>query len=181
MNAAATGAVIERLCAQTIADVLATGLGRPDDVTTTLTAQMRYRGQGSEVAVPVAPGLLAAQDAILHLTTEFQAEYRALYRRILSGPIEIIAWSARSTLPITPAPKLALPPPVRADPTTAALVDLRSFVAAPAPVLLRAALVPDTPLPGPAVIIDTGTTVIIPPGWSATSTTSGHLMLRRAP
>jgi N-methylhydantoinase A/oxoprolinase/acetone carboxylase beta subunit len=179
MDAADTGAMDDRLCAQTVADVLATGSGTPDAVVTTITAQMRYRGQGADVTVPVEAGVLAAPDAIARLAAAFQAAYRTLYRRILSGPIEVMAWSARSALPVAPAPPLPRPAPDRGGAaTTAALVDLRTGAAAPAAVVRRGGLAPDTPLPGPAVIVDAGTTVIVPAGWSATPIASGHLLLR---
>jgi N-methylhydantoinase A/oxoprolinase/acetone carboxylase beta subunit len=175
MDVAATRQVVETLCEHTVADVLATGFGTREAVVTTLTAQMRYRGQGSDVSVPVDMGTLSAQQ----LATEFGEAYFRLYHRRLSGPIEITAWSARSALP----PEPEFPVPLAAGkgqprPAPTALVDLRSGVATPAPVLVRDELAVGTKLDGPAVIVDTGTTIIVPAGWSALASPSGHIILR---
>jgi N-methylhydantoinase A/oxoprolinase/acetone carboxylase beta subunit len=177
MDVAATRRVVETLCEHTVADVLATGFGTREAVITTLTAQMRYRGQGSDVAVAVDMGTLSVQQ----LAAEFGAAYFRLYRRRLSGPIEITAWSARSALPAER--EVAVPHSARqgqARKAPAALVDLRSGVAAPAPVLVRDALAVGAIVDGPAVIVDTGTTIIVPAGWSALPSPGGHIILRAA-
>jgi N-methylhydantoinase A/oxoprolinase/acetone carboxylase beta subunit len=166
LDPAVTGAVVERLIAQTVADVVAAaGKAAQPSVSSTLAAQMRYRGQGSELTVPIALADLAATDARERLAAAFAAAYRAMYRRTLGGAVEILAWSARSELPATdplgPPPD---PPQCDAD--------------GPAALHLREALAPGATIAGPALIVDTGTTIVVPARWTASVTAGGHLDLR---
>jgi 5-oxoprolinase (ATP-hydrolysing)/N-methylhydantoinase A len=161
MDVAATRAVVERLIGQTVADVLAANPAEAADITTSLTAQMRYRGQGSELAVAVDPADLAAEDAVARLERAFAASYRALYRRVLSGPVELLAWSARSEIPFRYADPPHKPRQSRGS-----------------GMLTRNEIAPDSVIPGPAVIADTGTTIVVPVGWSATAAQAGHMILR---
>jgi N-methylhydantoinase A/oxoprolinase/acetone carboxylase beta subunit len=46
-----------------------------------------------------------------------------------------------------------------------------------APVLDRAALVPGTPVPGPAIVRQEDTTTWVPPGWTARADDRGNLLL----
>ena len=131
--------------------------------------------------VAVEAGVLLGPDAGAHLAAAFGEAYFRLYHRRLSGPIEITAWSARSALPAEPA--IPVPVPTgdgEACAAPAALVDLRSGIAAAAPVLVRSQLAAGEVIGGPAVIVDTGTTIIVPAGWSALSSLGGHIILRAA-
>ena len=164
MDIAATAAVVRGLIGQTLADLRAAAGRAPTDAVTLLAAQMRYRGQGTELTVKLAPEDIEAEDARPRIAAAFAAAYRAMYRRALSGPMEILAWSARSEM-LAPggAPGFG-PPPPEPLPTGG-------------PARLRAALAPGETIAGPALIIDSGTTIIIPALWSARVTPGGHLDL----
>ncbi len=149
---AATRRTVTALIAQTLADLAAAGESAA--ARTRLTAQMRYRGQGSEIAVDIAPDDLAASDAAGRLSAAFAAAYHALYRRNLAVPVEVLAWSARSEIVLD-----------------------RAVPAAPS---RRAGLVEGEVRPGPAMLVDTGTTIIVPEGWQARLVPGGHIVLARA-
>jgi len=50
----------------------------------------------------------------------------------------------------------------------------------PAAIWSRAALTPETPVPGPAIIEQSDTTILVEPGWTARVTGGGALLLERA-
>jgi N-methylhydantoinase A/oxoprolinase/acetone carboxylase beta subunit len=79
---------------------------RASDVTVRRFAEMRYRGQGYEVEVPLPPG---RPDAawLARLVAAYEEVYGTYYRHVPSGlPIEAVTWRVRAQ---SPAP--ALPPP----------------------------------------------------------------------
>jgi N-methylhydantoinase A len=43
--------------------------------------------------------------------------------------------------------------------------------------LLREQLPVDEPVPGPAIVFQRDTTIVVPPGWSAVASAAGPLML----
>src|SRR5262249_40368494 len=43
----------------------------------------------------------------------------------------------------------------------------------------RSTLQPGDPLPGPAIVVEDGSTTVVDPGWVAEAGPSGHLVLRR--
>ena len=51
--------------------------------------------------------------------------------------------------------------------------------ALPTRYLERPGLVPGEPVPGPAVVFQRDTTILVPPGWTACAEASGNLMLAR--
>jgi N-methylhydantoinase A len=64
----------------------------PDELEMTRTAELRYVGQGHQVAVPVPPGRLDGVSAEA-LGMTFEEHYRRLYGRTASGnPLEAINW-----------------------------------------------------------------------------------------
>lgn len=64
----------------------------PDEIELRRSAEMRYRGQGYEIAVPLPQGELH-EGRLDELRRYFDDTYRTLYGRILPGaPIEVINW-----------------------------------------------------------------------------------------
>jgi N-methylhydantoinase A len=143
-------------------------------------AYMRYVGQGHEIAVQLPAGPLgaAAPDAI---RAAFEAAYRVLYRRTMAAiEIEILSWAVTvSAAEEWQAPRPA--PAARAaeaagrrpafDPVT------RGF--AEVPVHRRHALAPGVRLPGPAMIDEAETTVVVAAGFTAGLDEAGNLLLIR--
>lgn len=146
-------------------------------------AFMRYRGQGHEIAVPLPnrPYKQQDQDA---LRDWFETQYAAVFGRIIPGlEVEALTWTltlaTEQTLPptATPAPRSEAPSTkVRRqlfDPTTEQAVD--------AAVYERHSLTPGVHIPGPAIIVEDETATVVPPTFSATINTPGHIVLTRHP
>src|SRR5262249_57226393 len=93
------------------------GVGRAGEpnaaLSETRTADMRYRGQGHEIAVAVPPGALtmAARAA---LAAAFEEAYRAAYGRTIPGlDVEIMNWTLRLAAARAPLPPCPPQPPER--------------------------------------------------------------------
>ncbi|MBB5751625.1 hydantoinase/oxoprolinase family protein [Prosthecomicrobium pneumaticum] len=178
-DAGAVNAAVEALVAEATAEVRR---GAPDaPLIATLTADMRYRGQGHEVVVPLplepfepghAPTLRAA----------FEARYAALYGRTIPGlDIEVLTWTVSVSTPVVPVvPATEAGPAIDArsvgtrpihDPATERFVGV--------PLYDRAALAPGARVTGPSVIAEAQTTTIVTRGFDAAVDRAGHLRLTR--
>jgi N-methylhydantoinase A len=126
-------------------------------------ANMRYLGQGHEIAVPLPDRALVAGDAV-SLREAFEAEYRRLFaRHIPNAIIEIMSWGVLVTTTAPPAKHLAV---VDAGPDTVPvgrrrIYDCGSRQWKEALVIERASLVPGMWFVGPAVVVEDGTSTII--------------------
>jgi len=171
---------IDALITQTTAEAVATGHVEHRDIIVTITAQMRYRGQGSELTVPVSRAAINGDTAAASLAEAFEGAYGLLYGRTMPGnDIEILGWAVRSQAPVKPA----TPPPNCAASTATAeakprrLVDPATGKSADAVVRQRSELAAGASLRGPALIVDTGTMIVVPEPWIANVSASGHLTL----
>jgi N-methylhydantoinase A len=145
------------------------------------TADMRYRGQGHEIAVNLPVETYRAQSA-QHFAEVFEAAYRALFGRTIPGlGVEILSWTLRlSDEP--PAAKRCPPAPV----THAAKAKERReifdasqarFVAVP--VYWRGELKPGEIVEGPAVIAEDETSTFITGTFTAHINGLGYITLSR--
>jgi N-methylhydantoinase A len=142
-------------------------LGAPTgELEETRTAYMRYRGQGHEIAVPFPAG--NADPGTLR--TAFDTTYTALFGRTIPGlEIEVVTW----TLALAQRhdrPKRAIQPTDAgpAEPIgTRRLVDSASGEIVTAQLHSRKTLHPGTTMTGPAMILEDGTTTVIPTGHIA--------------
>jgi N-methylhydantoinase A len=153
-----------------------------DQVTFARAADLRYVGQGYELRVPIAAGpidetRLAEAFAAFHRLHE--AEYGHAFRQ---SAIEIVNIRVAG---VGRMPKIGKPVVTQGASLDAARVKtgrcvfrvggtLRSFDTA----FYQRRLLPlDTPIAGPAVILQTDSTTVVPPGWSATADPGGNLIL----
>ncbi len=130
------------------------------------TGFMRYRGQGHEIAVPLPDGQLDPAA----LRTAFDATYTRLYGRVIPRlEVEAVTW----TLSLTEPHELPerLPPPAKVgsvSPTrTCRLVETATGEKVDAALYERASLPTGAFLTGPCVIIEDGTSTIVPTGYTA--------------
>jgi N-methylhydantoinase A len=162
------------------AEVVALGApGKPH--VETRTADMRYIGQGHEIAVEMPARDLTPADAAL-IRERFEARYSEQYGRPVAGvDIEILAWSLnlRSAVP-SPSRR---PAPAA---TTAArlsgereLFDPASGQRRKVPVYLRDELSPGARLGGPALIAEAQTTTVVPAAFDASIDAFGYILLER--
>ena len=153
-------------------------LGAPGAVLEEIrTSFMRYRGQGHEVAVklPVSGAIDPAA-----LRAAFDETYATLFGRVIPGlEVEALTW----ILSLSEAHEL--PTPI-AMPAVAApgqpsgvqhVIDPATGLGAEASTYLRSALPQGARLSGPAVVLEDGTSTIIPPGFTARLATAGELLI----
>ncbi len=144
-------------------------------------AWMRYRGQGHEIRVTLPVRDFGSADATV-LARAFEDAYRALYGRIIaSAEIEVLGWSVRVERPQS-GDQDAVPAPtaeVAADSAERKFYDqgLRQY--ATGEVHGVAALRAGRAVPGPALLFEDETTVVVPAGFSATVRASGEVVLER--
>jgi N-methylhydantoinase A len=145
-------------------------------LTETRSAFMRYRGQGHEVAVPLPPGPVDAAA----LRTAFDTTYARVYSRIIPGlEVEALTWTLALAQPFA-LPKRLPTPPDTVPPSPAGsvrVIDPASGDTTDAAVYPRTALPIGVHLTGPAIIVESGTSTIVPPGFSARVGAGGELLI----
>jgi N-methylhydantoinase A len=190
--------VFQSLAQQAAADLAAEGVA-PNEITLRFTADMRYRGQSYEVAVPVSgvqgfrgsgvqdnrslggPERLNAP-APECLVEEFHDRHAALYGHGSPGQATEIVQARLQAIGRTAKP--ALPRLTReAAPSPARPIDTQRILFQEwreAPVFRRSDLLPGHCLEGPALVLQEDTTTLITPGWRSMVDDWGNLVLSRS-
>lgn len=136
-----------------------------DQIETTASAMMRYVGQGYEIETPVDPTKLDRES----LERAFADAYGARYGRTEAMAAEVLSWRVVGT---GPRPELAEAiggdaPSAGSSPEAAGrrsvFFDDR-FIETP--VYKRAVLRSGDAFAGPAIVEETESTLVLPPGWS---------------
>lgn len=146
-------------------------------------AYMRFVGQGWEIPVLLSEADAEAADRGA-VTARFEAAYRALFGRTVEGlDVEITSWSVRVSTPVAPiAPEKTLPGQREAlSGARRPVFDPAGQTFKNAAVFEREALAPGTAAPGPAVIVESETSIIVPAGFEAVMQIDGCLLLERRP
>jgi N-methylhydantoinase A len=150
-------------------------------VTYARQGDLRYVGQGYELKVDLPAGALD-EPAMAGVFAAFHAAHRAEYGHAFpDNPVEIV------TLRVTgrgAMPGLPPAPPQDPVPTPARRVQSLFRVAGrleprETALLARASLAVGAKVPGPAILVQPDTTVLVPPGWTATQQADGSLMMTR--
>jgi N-methylhydantoinase A len=157
--------------------------GAPDAMLAeTRSALMRYRGQGHEIAVPLAAKTYRREDA-RELLAAFEDAYRRLYSRVIPGvEVEVLSWVVLVAAPTPAADEtpLAVPPAFAApearrrpvfDPETGEFVEVAIYE--------RPSLSPGATLRGPAVIVEDETSTVIGRNFDARIDAFGYIELLR--
>ncbi len=147
------------------------------------SADVRYVGQGYELRLAL-PDSVIDQAALDAAVTEFHEMHQQEYgHHFPSSPVEFV--NLRVTA-IGAVPKIGVP----GKPTGTSLddahvrmdetifrdgVELKSF---PTRFYDRSRLPPNQPFPGPAIILQTDSTTVVPPGCTAELQTTGCLVIR---
>jgi N-methylhydantoinase A len=149
----------------------------------TRSALMRYRGQGHEIAVPLAAKTYRREDAG-EIHAAFEEAYRRLYSRIIPGvEVEVLSWVVlvAAPAPVAEAAPPALPPAFPAaearrrpvfDPETGEFIEVAIYE--------RPALTPGATLQGPAVIVEDETSTVIGRNFAARVDAFGYIELIRS-
>jgi N-methylhydantoinase A len=179
-NAAAANALFAAMRAEA-EPIVRRGAG-DQALTETRSAFMRYRGQGHEIAVPLPTRFYRNEDAAL-LRDAFEEAYRRLYSRVIPGvEVEILSWvmllsaprpaEGETVLP-TPDPYTAQPARARPvfDPETGEFIEVA--------IHKRGDLRPGALIPGPAVIVEDETSIVVSQLFDARVNAFGYIELTR--
>lgn len=142
---------------------------------------MRFVGQGWEIPVILSEEDTADSEG-RNLKERFEESYRALFGRTVEGlDIEVTSWSVRASTPVpevAPTVRLAAQEGAQSsqvrpiyDPVDAKFED--------AAVIERTALTPGMAQRGPAVIVESETSIIVPKGFEAVMQADGCVLLAR--
>jgi N-methylhydantoinase A/oxoprolinase/acetone carboxylase beta subunit len=138
----------------------------------------RYAGQGYELRIPVGDEGFAEADL-----QGFHRVHEAEYGRAYSDPIEVVnlrvtVTGRRPRLSSVKVGSGELPEATLGEAPAVWRVD-GELTELPTLHLLRERLPLDQPVPSPAIIFQRDTTIVVPPGWVATATAAGPLMLTK--
>jgi N-methylhydantoinase A len=156
--------------------------GVPDgEVRVAYAADMRYVGQAYELEVPIAAPVAAAR--VPAIVGAFHAAHERVYGYARAQqPVEFVNFRAVHTYPLPrPAVRPAAPPAGAVE--DARLGERRAYFPpdgfATTAVYERARLPVGGRVAGPAIVEQTDTTTVIPPGYAARVDSAGALRIRR--
>ena len=145
----------------------------------TRLAFMRYRGQGHEIAVPL-PNQALDVDAARDLRRRFEATYETVFGRIIPKlEVEALTWTL-SLATDRPLPKPAPEAKAAAAPKANGHREVFDPVSGrheKAALHERTSLSAGMSLDGPALIVEDGTTTVVPQGFSARINALGQIVL----
>jgi 5-oxoprolinase (ATP-hydrolysing) len=160
------------LASATAAELRAEGV--PDErIVVTRRAHLRY--DGTDTALQVTLGDLG------DMIEAFEASYRRTYSFLLDRPLIVEAVSVETTA-LTNPPDLAHIAEAGGadDPGPMSTVRLHTGGEAQmVPLYRREQLQPGVGVTGPAIIAEANATTVVDPGWRATVTHAGHLLVER--
>jgi len=161
-------ALIAEMEAEGTAVLTASGVAA-NEVTHVRTAEMRYVGQGYEISVALPSGVLGPE-GIDRMRENFEREYVRLYQRLGPNvPIEAINWRVVSSGPKPPLRLVAGQQTGSGNPADAVKGSRLAWFPeteqmTETPVYDRYRLGPGASFPGPAIVEERESTVIVGPG-----------------
>ncbi|WP_128976942.1 hydantoinase B/oxoprolinase family protein [Streptomyces roseicoloratus] len=162
----------DELAGHTREDLRADGL--PDEaITTHARVLLRYAGTDAGLAVP----LTTPEE----MKTAFTALHRKRYGFTTDAPLVVEAVSVEAVGRAGPHGPVVVPRGAREGGLTPRDTVTAYSEGAPAPTPLhrREDLRPGDAVDGPAILAEADATTVVEPGWRATATDTGHLLLRR--
>jgi N-methylhydantoinase A len=168
---------------RTIRDQLVADEIDPDAVTIERSSDARYVGQGYELRLPLPNGAIQ-MDAIDTILGEFHALHEQEYGHHFPGsPIELVNLRVMA---VATVPKIGTPEAPQGTSLEDAIVrqdtsifregdELRNFETT---IYDRLKLPPDVLVAGPAIILQTDSTTVVPPGATATAQQNGCLLIK---
>jgi N-methylhydantoinase A len=146
-------------------------------------AFMRYAGQGHEIKIALPVRALTADDGT-SLRANFERAYRELFGRHIPGAaIEVMSWVVVVSTRVELPPRLGVAGRNAAAPEVlGARTVLDTGLNAPveAAVYARESLKPGVEVPGPALIVEDGTTTYVSPRFVVSVDLGGALVLQRS-
>ena len=142
------------------------------------SADLRYRRQAYELSVPIPDGPITREN-LDRLAAEFHRRHEQTYGHANPRePVQLVnlRLTAFGRLPGLALTQIGEPARARLRTRTAWFPSTGNT---PCPIHWREGLVPDTTIPGPAVIEALDSTCVIPPGWTARIDARGYIRMRR--
>jgi N-methylhydantoinase A len=147
------------------------------------SADARYVGQGYELRLPLSAGALAAADSVAMLARFHELHRQEYGHHFEQSPVELV--NLRVTA-VARVPRIGAPSPpaggslaearIRTDEAVFRLgTDLRTCATT---FYDRNRLPVSQPIPGPAIILQTDSTTVVPPDCTAVLETSGAIAIR---
>ena len=175
----AANAVLDDMLAEARAVVTPVAGDRP--LTAHRRVFMRYAGQGYEIAVDLPDGDLTGNSSA-QVGDAFETNYRHLYGRVIPGlDVEILSWTLTLATPASDigagaaADESAWLP----ESGSARVFDLPLRDVVPAAVWQRSAMRVGNVVPGPALIVDGQTTIVVNSRFDARATATGDITMTR--
>jgi N-methylhydantoinase A len=144
------------------------------------TADMRYHGQGHELAVPVPNDGSITPD---NLKALFERDYANQFGRVIPAlSVEVLNWTLRLS---APEPRVEPCPPETSrrritSKVMSEIVDPASAQSALAETHARTDLVPGDVISGPALIIEDETTTFVAANYEAHVNARGYIVMNRS-
>jgi N-methylhydantoinase A len=167
--ASVLGAVIDETASRATAQFVQEGVSA-DQISLTSLIKCRYQNQEHAVEVPLAAGPVVAA-SIANLIERFHAMYQREYTYRLEAPMEVVGLHLIAVADVGKLEFAPLPSTGAALETArkeSRVVDYAECGVHHAAIYDAARLQPDMVIDGPAVIEESGTTIVIPPGLRAT-------------
>jgi N-methylhydantoinase A/oxoprolinase/acetone carboxylase beta subunit len=145
-------------------------------------SDMRYAGQGYELRVPIDGGAITDVTLAAALA-RFHAAHRAEYGHCFPESVVEIVNLRVTGIGARPKPARPAPPrggglgPATLRTTSAVFSVDGAAVTLPTPVLAREALPLGEPVAGPAIVVQTDTTTVVPPGCTLVADAGGNLII----
>lgn len=157
------------------------GVDTPDQALT-YGADIRYHGQGFEIAVDIDAASLATGQALDRLRADFDAEHERLFSFLLDTEHELVSVRVTGSGPRASVTDPELPEggPDAADARVDEQLIWVNGRQVEAGIYRRAALKSGNVIPGPAVVVEMDSTTLILPEHAATVHSSGSLLIRPA-
>jgi N-methylhydantoinase A len=168
--------IYDELAAEARGALMAAGC-KADEIRFQFGADLRYAGQQHEIAVALAQDPREHHDVAL-IAGAFETAYLAHYGVAPSHvDVELVSWRLVAQGPAEPV--VTIPPAsgAPAGPKTTRTVHL--WPDAPVPVYDRGAVVIGQTVNGPVLIEERETTIVILPGWQATTDHLGCIIATR--
>ncbi|MEV6327548.1 hydantoinase B/oxoprolinase family protein [Streptomyces sp. NPDC051909] len=148
--------------------------GLPEDaITTHARVLLRYAGTDASLPVPL--------DAPKAMKTEFTDVHQARYGFTTDAPVVVEAVSVEAIGAAGPHGPVIVPEGTHVGDLVprATVTTYGGGRAVPTPLHRREDLRPGDAVTGPAILAEADATTVVDPGWEATATDTGHLLLRR--
>lgn len=144
----------------------------------TYFAEARYEGQAWELEVPLRGSRLDSQDVVNQFVEDFHAVHNRVFAVIDRGSnVEAVSWKARLTAVVEKPAMVEMTGGITAEPRDFRNAHFHDVGTVKTACYDGPSLIVGTKIPGPAVIEEPTTTVVVYPGMTATVTSYKNYLI----